>query len=260
MSLKLVSLASGSKGNATLVFSDSTAVLVDAGISYTRLAAMLRDFGLTPDMLDGVVITHEHIDHIKGLPKLCEVCKVYAHPQTAREIYFRQGALKNVADVDAYECGFEIGDISVQPFRIPHDAVYPLGYSFECGHARCSVATDIGIPTVGVLKNIKQSGVVLLEANHDVTMLKEGKYPQNLKARILSDKGHLSNDSCARIAELLCGQSEVNTLILGHISENNNTEQLAYSAVSRRLRQCNNSDISLYTAHQNSRSEVFEII
>lgn len=260
MSLKLVSLASGSKGNATLIFSDSTAILVDAGISYTRLTKELKDFGLTPDMLDGVVITHEHSDHVSGLPKLCEVCDVYVHDRTAREIFKRQGALKRVASVDHYECGFEIGDIKVVPFRIPHDAEYPLAYSFECGHARCSVATDIGVPTVGVLRNIRESSVVLLESNHDLTMLKEGKYPHNLKTRILSNNGHLSNDSCARIAQLLLEGSEVQTLVLGHISQNNNTEELAYRTVSNMLKECNNTQMDLYLAHQDRRSEVFEII
>ncbi len=260
MSLKLVSLASGSKGNATLVFSDTTALLVDAGISYTQIKTELKDFGLTPSMLDGVIVTHEHIDHIKALPRLEQDCQVYAHPLTQKEIYIRQGVLKNVADVDDFEAGFIVGDIAVTPFRIPHDAIYPLAYTFSVGHARCSVATDIGVPTHGVMKNIRESEVVLLEANHDVEMLKNGKYPPALKARILSNNGHLSNDSAAKIAGLLSGKSEVRQLVLGHISENNNTEQLAYEAVSNTLEQLGNSDIELAIAHQSRRSEVFEII
>lgn len=259
MSLKLVSLASGSKGNATLILSNTTAILVDAGISYTRLSSELRCFGLTPAMLDGVVITHEHSDHICGLPKLSEVTDVYAHPLTMNAIVKRQGVLKRMGEVADYECGFEIGDIKIEPFRIPHDAVYPLAYSFECGCARCSVATDIGIPTIGVLRNIKDSSVVLLEANHDIEMLKNGKYPQVLKDRIMSNHGHLSNDHAARIAQLLCEGSEVRQLLLGHISENNNTEQLAYKTVNDMLQSCD-SDIELYVAHQRNRSEVFEIL
>lgn len=282
--LKLVSLASGSKGNATLILSDKSALLVDAGVSYSRLCQELDGFGLTPSMLDGVVITHEHADHIKALPKLCEACKIYAHPLTAKAVYDRQGALKNVAKVDNYEGGFAVGNINVLPFRIPHDAEYPLAYSFESDGARCSVATDIGVPTHGVLRNIKDSEVVLLESNHDITMLKEGSYPWHLKTRILSDKGHLSNDATARIVKRLVGQSNVKHLILGHISENNNTEELAFNTVKSALlgapanvpvcgvnhgvptnapvcgaNEMQDNVISLHIAHQNRRSEVFEI-
>ncbi len=259
MSLKLVSLASGSKGNATLILSNQTAILVDAGISYTRIATELKDFGLTPDMIDGVVITHEHADHVCGLQKLCEHTKIYAHTLTAQALCAKCDGLKNFASVDDYEGGFQIGDIDVLPFRIPHDAAYPLAYSFECGHARCSVATDIGTPTRGVLKNIKDSSVVLLEANHDINMLRDGKYPAWLKARILSNNGHLSNNGTARIANLLCDGSEVQRLLLGHISENNNTEKLAYDTVENALKE-RDSDIELFVAHQNRRSEVFEIL
>lgn len=259
MSLRLVSLASGSKGNCILVFSNTTAILVDAGLSYTRLCAELKDFGLTPDMLDGVVITHEHTDHICGLSKLAPHTKVYAHPLTQRAIYQRTGQLKNVVDVDDYENGFGIGDVKVLPFRIPHDAAYPLAYSFECSGARCSVATDIGMPTKGVLRNVRDSEVVLLEANHDLQMLKNGKYPPMLKARIMSNTGHLSNDATAVIARHLCEGSEVQRLILGHISENNNTEQLAFDTVERVLEEAQ-SDIELFVAHQSRRSEVFEIL
>ena len=257
--LKLISLASGSKGNATLILSNESALLVDAGISYSRLCQELDDLGLTPSMLDGVVITHEHADHIKALPKLCEACKVYAHARTAKAIYDKQGALKNVADVDNYDGGFSVGNIKVTPFRIPHDAEYPLAYSFEADGARCSVATDIGVPTLGLLRNIKDSEVVLLEANHDVTMLKEGNYPWGLKTRILSDKGHLSNDAAARIVTRLVGQSKIRHLLLGHISENNNTEEYAFNTVNSALESMQDKKISLHIAHQHCRSEVFEI-
>ena len=258
MSLKLVSLASGSKGNATLILSNSTAILVDAGVSYSRISSELSDFGLKPSDLDGVVITHEHSDHIAGLCKLSPYTKVYAHPLTQRAVC-QKADVKNMIDVPDYEGGFKIGDINVEPFRIPHDAAYPLAYTFDCEGARCSVATDIGMPTKGVVRNVKDSEVVLLEANHDLEMLKNGKYPPMLKARILSNTGHLCNDATARIASILCDDSRIKQLVLGHISENNNTEQKAYDAVERVLKE-KNSDIELYAAHQSRRSEVFEIL
>ena len=258
MSLKLVSLASGSKGNATLILSNSTAILVDAGISFTRISSALSEFGLKPNDIDGVVITHEHSDHIAGLFKLSSYTRVYVHPLTARAICNRMD-VKNVTDVADYEGGFKIGDIDVEPFRIPHDAAYPLAYTFDCEGARCSVATDIGVPTKGVIRNVKDSEVVLLEANYNTEMLKNGNYPPMLKARILSNTGHLSNDDTARITSILCDDSRIKQLVLGHISENNNTEQKAYDAVENALK-AKDSDIELYVAHQSRRSEVFEIL
>ncbi len=260
MSLKLVSLSSGSKGNATLIQSENTAILLDAGITFSRIRSNLKEFGLTPSMLAGVVITHEHDDHIRALPTLERYAPVYAHPLTLEAIEARQGCVANSAMVTDYENGFEIGDIKVIPFRVPHDAAYPLAYSFECGGARMSVATDIGVPTVGLIKNIKDSEVVLLEANHDVTMLRSGGYPAWLKARILSDRGHLSNDAAGRVAKLLSGQSKVKRLILGHISDNNNTEELAYSTVRAALDEAGDVNIAVSLAHQGARSEVYEIL
>jgi len=261
MSLTFVSLASGSKGNSTLIVSEKTAILIDAGISYTTIEKELRCFGLTPSRLDGVVITHEHSDHIRAVQKLCENTKIYVHPLTAQAMSVKYGDVKNVAHVDDYENGFKIGDINVEPFRIPHDAAYPLAYSFECGGARCSIATDIGFPTVGVLKNVKDSSLVLLESNYDIDMLKNGSYPYPLKQRILSEKGHLSNDNAALIATKLITDksSRVEKIVLGHISENNNTESIAFETVSNAVNQLENAEIELYLAHQRCRSEVFEI-
>ncbi len=256
MSLKLVSLASGSKGNSTLILSDNTALLVDAGISYTRICKELKPFGLNVDMLDGIVVTHEHADHICALPKLAEHTKIYAHPLTSREMCVRLGGLKNLVDVDNYENGFSVGDIKVSPFRIPHDAAYPLAYTFCACGGKVSVATDIGRPTIGVFNNISKSQIVLLEANHDVEMLKNGKYSPWLKDRILSDKGHLSNDATAIIAERLVG-TEVREILLGHLSENNNLPNLAFETVKEKV-EARGGGINLSVASQKFVSEVFE--
>lgn len=258
MALRIVSLASGSKGNCTLIFSDNTALLCDAGISVSKISEELKCFGLTPSMLDGVVITHEHSDHICALPRLTKYTGVYAHPLTAKAIFDRQGELRNYREEEYYENGFTVGDIKVLPFRIPHDAAYPLGYTFECGGKRVSVATDMGIPTRGVLRNIENSEVVLLEANHDVDMLKNGNYAPMLKARILSNNGHLSNDASAIMAERLIGSS-VKTLLLGHLSENNNTPDRAFKTVRERLEAHSCEDIEVSLALQDGMSDVFEV-
>lgn len=259
MSISIVSLASGSKGNSTLVFSDSTAVLVDAGISYSRLNAALRTFGLSAAKLDGVVVTHEHTDHIAALPRLGRETRVYAHPKTAEAILRRQGELHGYTEVDFYEGGFTIGDIDVIPFRIPHDAAYPLGYSFRLRTgAQVSVATDMGKPTVGVFNNIRESEVVLIEANHDLDMLLRGSYPEPLKRRITGGLGHLNNDMTALFAERLAG-SACRTMLLGHLSENNNLPELAIGAVCGRLDARGCTDITVAVARQDSVSEVFEV-
>ena len=256
MSLKLISLASGSKGNCALIYSDTTAILCDAGISYTRIVKSLRQVGFSLCDLSGVVITHEHSDHICALPKITPIVPVYAHPMTAKAIYERQGVLMNYKSQDFYENGFMIGDIAVTPFRIPHDAEYPLGYTFQCEDSRVSIATDMGYPTNGVFNNIKDSQVVLLESNHDVEMLVTGNYAPRLKQRILSKNGHLSNDMAAVIAERLT-EGKTHTLVLGHLSENNNMPGLALDVVAGRLSKMG-SDIKVTVALQHEISEVFE--
>lgn len=256
MALKLISLASGSKGNCTLIFSDTTAILCDVGISYTRINKALRGVGFCLDDINGAVITHEHSDHICGLVKVSDKVPVYAHPHTARAIYERQGQLKNYKSVDFYENGFDIGDITVLPFRIPHDAEYPLGYTFQQGESRVSVATDMGFATNGVYQNIKDSQVVLLESNHDVEMLRDGSYAPALKKRILSNNGHLSNDMAAVMAERLA-QGKTHTLVLGHLSENNNMPGLALDCVKGHLEK-RGSDMKVTVALQHEISEVFE--
>ncbi len=258
MSLSIVSLASGSKGNSILIRSKSTAILVDCGVAFTKLKANLAKYHLNPLDVAGVCITHEHNDHIKGIEKLSEYAPVFAHPLTARAIQAKT-SFKNLQNVDDYENGFIVGDISVSPFRIPHDAVYPLAYTFSCDGVSISVATDIGKPTVGVFNNIKDSRVVLLESNHDIAMLKDGFYPEYLKSRILGKQGHLSNDDTALIAERLIG-SKVEVLLLGHISESNNTPQLAVDTVNERLARHTEANIRVLALSQHENSEVFEVL
>ncbi len=259
MSLNIVSLASGSKGNCTLIYSDNTAILCDVGISYARILDGLEKYRIPLNAVKGIVITHEHSDHIAALPKIARFVPVYAHPLTAQAIYERQGELNNYNGVDFYESGFSIGDIKVEPFRIPHDAAYPLGYSFACEKKRASIATDMGVPLKSVLNNISGSQVVILESNHDVEMLKNGSYAYPLKQRILSKNGHLSNDDAGMMAQWLVGTS-VEHLVLGHLSENNNTPDLAYNTVKRKIDALRaKGEINLSLASQSDGSQLFEL-
>jgi len=257
MSLKLVSLASGSKGNCTLVFSDTTAVLVDAGICKSRINSSLYELGLSINDLQGILVTHEHIDHVKYIKDFD--CKIYAHPQTMRVLIEKRYDIRNKASIDNYELGFTIGDIKITPFRISHDAVYPLGYTFECGGKKVSVATDMGIPTNSVLTNIKESEAILFESNHDVQMLKNGPYPKMLKDRILSNLGHLSNDTSAECVVKIAQYGNLKHVILGHMSETNNLPFIAKDNMENVLKNANLDYIKVYLSYPDRTSEVISI-
>lgn len=258
MSLKIMSIASGSHGNCTYISSETTHILVDAGVNLKRISDALKAIGVGITDLSGVVITHEHDDHISGLSALSNAgVKVYAHERVMPHIARRIGPIP-FENVDFFDAGFEIGDIAVYPFRIPHDTVYPLAYTFVSGGARVSVATDIGHITEGILSNLKGSQVVLLEANHDVEMLMKGSYTQRLKTRISGANGHISNDCAANVATVLA-HSGLKTLILGHMSEENNCPELAFSTVLSALDANGFSDkVCVELAYQNKCGELIE--
>ena len=258
MSLKLVSLASGSKGNCTYIASETTHLLVDAGVGTKRIAEALSKDNVGIRDLDGVLITHEHDDHVSGLQCLAAMgVKVYAHERIMPALVRKAGPVA-FENVDFFDAGFLIGDIRIYPFRIPHDTAYPLGYSFECGQSRVSVATDVGHVTEGILSNLKGSQIVLLEANHDTEMLLHGAYPKTLKTRIRGANGHLSNDSAALVATALAGCG-MKRLILGHLSEENNCPELAFSTVVAALEKNGFSvnDVAVYIAYQNKCGEIY---
>ncbi len=259
MSLKIMTIASGSKGNCTYVASDNTRLLVDAGVSPKRIEEALSHDGCSISDLNGVLVTHEHSDHICYLRALSDKgVPVYAHERVMSAIVRQTGSIP-FESVDFFDAGFEVGDIKVYPFRIPHDTLYPLAYSFECGSARISVATDIGHITEGILSNLKGSQIVLLEANHDLEMLIKGAYRRELKTRIRGANGHLSNDSTALIVRNIA-KSGLKRIILGHMSEENNCPELAFSTVVDAL--CAEGltegvDIDVELALQNKTGEIY---
>jgi len=239
-----------------------TNILVDAGISFSRLKKSLATLDLKVEDLNGVVITHEHSDHVCGLNLLKDHTTVYAHELTAKAIEEkRKIKLENLADVPTYELGFEVGDIFVVPFRLPHDAAYPLGYSFYNNGQKICVATDIGHITQGIVKNLSGSNILLLEANHDVDMLKNGCYAEVLKRRILGDNGHLSNENSARVVANILSQ-KLERVILGHLSQENNLAELAYSAVASGVNNAGakaGKDVIIEVATQHQSTSCFEI-
>ena len=230
-------LFSGSSGNAVYVGSQSTHLLVDAGLSGARIAHELERVGLRADALAGILITHEHTDHIAGVGVMSRRfdLPVYATEGTWREMHGRLGkiAAQNVRVLDGKR-PFRVGDIEVNPFPLSHDAADPVGYALRAGDARIAIATDTGEICESWMQYCEGADLVLLESNYDPAMLEAGPYPYPLKRRILGSQGHLSNDDAGRAAARLIA-SGVKRLVLGHLSRENNFPELALRAVADAL-------------------------
>lgn len=231
--MEFCSLYSGSSGNSLYVGTEKTRVLIDSGLSGKKIQEGLKIAGVNPSEINGIVITHEHDDHIKSAGILSRRFNIplYANTKTWEAMIGTLGAIEksNIRVFDGYK-PFEIGDITVIPYEIPHDAACPCGYSFINGNKKVSVATDIGYASQTVKDNIKDSDFILLESNHDVEMVKVGPYPYPLKLRILSEEGHLSNEACGNmIVEIL--NSRMKKVMLGHLSQTNNYPELAMRTV-----------------------------
>lgn len=223
-----ISLVSSSSGNCSLISDGKTTILVDCGLSCKKLEEALSKAGVDPSSISAMLITHEHSDHIKGAGAVSRKYNLPVFATLKTHEYMNLGKVENHTIryvTPGVDC--EIGSVIVRPFSIPHDAADPVGYNFFFGEKKLSLATDIGKMTDDVLDNLKGSLAVLLESNHDVAMLKNGRYPALLKRRILSDKGHLSNDAAAS-AVLSLAKSGTKHIMLGHLSSENNTPTAAY--------------------------------
>lgn len=238
--MQLKSLKSGSRGNSTLVYTEKTKILVDCGISGKAVKNAMEKLDISPDEINAIVVTHEHNDHIKGVGVMMRRYNipVYANSNTWAAIMQSDLGKLNNENIKIFErCEeFSIGDIKINPFSIPHDAAFPVGYAFDDGHSRAAVATDMGMLTEETMRAIGGCKDVLIESNHDTNMLEIGPYPFHLKQRIRSRLGHLSNDDAAKAAELLVRFGAEN-IILGHLSEENNNPYLAYETVNLQLAQ-----------------------
>jgi phosphoribosyl 1,2-cyclic phosphodiesterase len=215
-------LASSSAGNSIFIASPTTRILIDAGLNRKEILARLQAIGEDALQLNGILLTHEHSDHVAGLPVLMKTVKapIFATPLTASALQWST-VQPEIVEFQA-GTGLEIGDLQVRSFSIPHDARDPVGFTVTCGKTKISVATDLGYVPDNVKWNLRQSQFILLESNHCPEMLKVGPYPWHLKQRILSRRGHLSNEAASEyIATEL--PSETGTLVLGHLSEQNNS-------------------------------------
>ncbi|MDD4315866.1 MAG: MBL fold metallo-hydrolase [Clostridia bacterium] len=226
MAIKVCSLGSGSKGNSVLIDNGRSRILIDAGLPARTLLTRLEDINVGLNQLDGVLITHEHNDHINALETVARSVPVYAHDYTMQAILAKCFiSLKNQMNFSG-EC-FSIGTFDITAFKVSHDAVYPLGYTISDSDSKITYATDLGYCSKEFLRAAKGSGLVVIESNHDVDMLMNGRYPAYLKRRIISNKGHLSNLACAVAINELASQG-TKKFVLGHLSENNNLPELAY--------------------------------
>ncbi len=214
-------LASGSSGNSTLIATERTKLLVDAGLSRREICRRLTEVGQPPEGISAVIISHEHSDHVSGLPVLAKNLDIPVYVTTLT----RPSLTWNGYDpkIESFQAGARIviGDIEIDTFTIPHDAIDPIGFCFRAEGVRIGMATDLGYIPESIKYHLRGADMLILESNHDLEMLKVGPYPWSVKQRVMGRKGHLSNDVvCEFIKTEL--DSTTSTLVLGHLSENNN--------------------------------------
>ena len=235
MGLEFCSFASGSSGNCYLVRSGSTSLLVDVGIAGKHILSGLKTCGMEASDVDGILLTHEHTDHVKSI-------RMIGRKASNAEIYSTAGTLDCVRDKLPEERAtaigrnqkFTVGDIEIQAFPISHDAADPVAYSFQCGKKKMAIMTDTGIVSEEMFQQIQPADTVVLEANHEVNILRVGPYPYPLKQRILGDHGHLSNETAgntvSRLLEKHHGE-DMPRIVLAHLSHQNTTPEQAFLTV-----------------------------
>lgn len=258
--MELRTLASGSSGNCILVSHGGAHLLVDAGISCRRIVTALRSFGIEPQKLAGVCITHEHSDHIAGLSTLIKHygLPIYTSPGTGRQLSYRMAGLEDLLRPLVPGEETEAGPFVVGSFPTSHDASQPMGFTFSATGRKAAVVTDLGYVSDDVLDGILGARAVICESNHDVEWLRSGPYPYYLKARILGDKGHLSNEAGAALA-LQCAQAGAHTVVLAHLSAENNTPARALQTAQTVLSAGGFGHVTLAVAPRSEPSPTYEV-
>ncbi len=234
--MEFCSLASGSSGNSYVVRHGDTVLLVDCGISGKKIFAGLKDHGMEPTEVTGVLITHEHVDHTKSIKIVLKKTQALAYMNIGTwQCLSDKVPEKNQILIGSRE-EFQIGAITVRPFVVSHDATEPLGYSFVADGRQLSILTDTGIVTESIEKAVKDADLLVLEANHDSNVLQMSSYPYSLKRRILGNKGHLSNEAAADcIMKVHQKNSKPRQILLAHLSHQNNTPEMAKITVCNML-------------------------
>lgn len=263
MNLGICTLASSSSGNCYIIKSDTTVLVLDIGVTAKKLNADLAVMGLSPKDIDGILITHEHIDHIKGLKTLMKQtdCSVFMSEGT-QAAYIKKNSTIPYQRLSTIVAGnrYIIGDIEVTPFNVSHDTAEPVAFSFRRNGTKISVVTDTGYISEEIFENIKDSDILVIEANHERNILLYGRYPYSLKYRILSDEGHLSNEACAdAIVRILKENDSCPTILLAHLSRENNTPAQAMITVRNAIEENGfyiGSDLELSVIEPDTMSEI----
>lgn len=260
--MRIAVLGSGSGGNCTLVETGRTRLLIDAGFGIRSLARRCAEAGLPLGRVDGILLTHGHSDHVAAVPSLAE--------RFDTTVYLNEGTLGEtplLAGLDrceVFQTGvpFRVGEVTVEPFSIPHDAADPVGFRLEAGGIRGLLATDLGRIPPGLAETARNCDWLVLEANHDEELLKIGPYPWQLKRRVLGSKGHLSNRA---LAEFLSGpfDGSASHLFLAHLSRQNNLPELALEAardgLCKRPSLFGKSAVRVHLTHQSKPSIVVDL-
>ena len=261
--LNFCRLYSGSSGNSLLVSTEKTNILIDAGVSSKKIESALTGLNVDPYKLDGILITHEHSDHIQGLGTFAKKFNlpVYVNQKTLDAMPKQKEKIseKNINLIKIEE-KFEINDLKIKPFAIPHDAANPCGFCIFKDNKKMSIATDIGHMTNGILKNLEDSLFVLLESNYDPEVLMYSKYPYPLKNRIRGPIGHLSNQDAGKTISCLL-HSGLKQAMLGHLSKESNFPELAYKTVVENLiaNSYDENSLNLYVAKRDEQSKIINI-
>ncbi len=251
--MKIKTIASGSKGNCSIVLCDETKIIIDMGISYLTLKRSLEENSLSFDQFAGILITHNHKDHINGLATLIKKTDLPAFiPQAMYE------GLKDVLPKDRcifVDDNFNINDVEIELIHTSHDAPCSVGFIINYKDKSLVYVTDTGYINRKYLNRMVKKDLYLIESNHDEVMLMDGPYPRFLKERVISDKGHLSNTTTSKYLKKLVG-SNTKYIILAHISETNNTEELAYECTKKEL---SDTNIEILVAKQHEESPLIEV-
>ena len=257
------SLYSGSTGNCLFIETDNSKVLVDAGVSAKKISSALASINVSIDDIDAILVTHEHSDHVQSLGTISKKfdIPVFANLETWDAMPKQKDKIcENNVKMFCVNEGFEIGDLKVLPFSIPHDAANPCGFNFFYDNKKLSVVTDLGHITTDILNRLDGSNFLMLESNYDSEILKCGSYPFMLKSRIAGPYGHLSNNLAGKTISHLIS-SGLSDVVIGHLSRDNNFPELAYTTVLEELAVNNYSasDVNISVASRTEPSNLFSI-
>jgi phosphoribosyl 1,2-cyclic phosphodiesterase len=254
-------LGSGSSGNCAYLETSETRLLIDAGLSGRQIRQRLALIGRTPETLHGILLTHEHSDHVQGLVGLGAKLQIPVFcNRLTKEAVEEQLQVKLAWRIFNTGASFDVGDVAVETFSVPHDASDPIGFMLRTAEANIGFLTDLGHATKLVIDRVRRANVLVLETNHDMKLLQEDRRrPWSVKQRILSRHGHLSNEAAAELAEEIVSP-ELRHIYLGHLSQDCNRPELAYQAVWKRLQTLGATHTEVRSTSPDAPSATLELV